>query len=136
MTRRTLIAAGGAILATAAVAGAFWPGAGPGIPADPPSAVVESETAPITEGSGQGDTVVGATRSLSAAVPQASEGTDTDIGSSVYRSLAPEVVTPVQQATGTLCETSSGSCVVPPQPIGSPCRCGEGDTAMIGEITR
>jgi len=38
----------------------------------------------------------------------------------------------VQQRTGTICETPVGTCTVRPQPINSPCRCGNN----VGQIVR
>lgn len=41
-------------------------------------------------------------------------------------------ITIVQQRTGTICQTSVGTCVVPPQDINSPCRCGN----SVGQVVR
>ncbi|MDV7143980.1 hypothetical protein R3X27_14930 [Tropicimonas sp. TH_r6] len=38
----------------------------------------------------------------------------------------------VQQTSGTVCETPSGSCTVPDRPINAPCQCGD----TWGQITR
>lgn len=136
MNNRTMIAAAVGATATVALAGAFWLGEPPASPAGVTPDLTSFATVPATGADRQVDTLASSTRSIGSAFSNLPERETSGTGSTVYRSLSPEYLTPVQQETGTLCETDSGFCTVPAQPIGSPCRCGEGDTAMIGEITR